>query len=134
MPVNHARSTNDFENCKYHNCYLLKIYLVKEFPYHHFHESKRNLMTLRFYGVCVLIHVNLSNHNHKTRLVTNPNSYGLNLCNLNLLPPGSTRACHCFQVVLQPIENSKNTYAKPTLIGMGTEYVNTIGYEPQVVC
>ena len=91
-------------------------------------------MTLRFNGVFVLFHANLSNHNHKTRLVTNPDSYGLNLCNLNFLPPGSSRACHCFQVVVQHIENSKNSYAKPFLTGMGTEYVNTIGYKPQVVC
>ena len=54
--------------------------------------------------------------------------------NLNFLPPGSSRAYHCFQVVVQQIENSKNSYAKPTLTGMGTEYVNTIDYKPQIVC
>ena len=60
VPVNHTRSTNDFWKCKWHNWYLLKIYLVKAFPHHHFHESERNLMTLRFNSVWVPIHANLS--------------------------------------------------------------------------
>ena len=66
-----CRNHNRIWKCKYHNFYLLKIYLVKVFPHNHFHEFERNLMTLRFYGVCVPIHVNLSIpiYNHKTILL-----------------------------------------------------------------
>ena len=90
-------------------------------------------MTLRFNGVCVLIHVNCQNHSHKTRIMTNPNSYGLNsiLISCHLAAQGPAIASKLF---VQHFENSKNSYAKPTLTGMGTEYVNTIGYKPQVVC
>ena len=51
-------------------------------------------MTLRFTGVCVLIHVNCQNHSHKTRIMTNPNSYGLNsiLISCHLAAQGPTIA------------------------------------------
>ena len=104
-----CRNHNWIWECKYHNCYLVKIYLLKAFPHHHFHESKRNLMTLRFYGVCVPIHVNLSNHNQKTRLVTNPNSYGLNLCSHNFLPFLIIRTMKRDVVIIIEFENTINT-------------------------
>ena len=54
-------------------------------------------MTLRFYGVCVPIHVNLL----KLKFTTNSNSYGPNFLNLDFLPYGNTAAHHVFQVVKQ---------------------------------
>ena len=54
-------------------------------------------MTLRFNGVYVPIHVNLS----KPKFVTNPNSYGPNFLNIDFLSYGNTSAHHVFQVVKQ---------------------------------
>ena len=84
----------EFENTIFTIAIFLKSLLVKAFPYSHFHEGG-NLMTLRFYGVCVPIHVNLP----KPRFATNPNSYGLNFLNLDFLPYANTSAHHVFQVV-----------------------------------
>ena len=84
-----CRNHNRIWEYNFHNCYLLNA-----FPHSHFHEGG-NLMTLRFYGVWVPIHVNLP----KPRFATNPNSYGLNFLNLDFLPYGNTSAHHVFQVV-----------------------------------
>ena len=73
------------------------------FLHNHFHELERNLLPLRFLWCmwsypCEIV---ISNHYHKTRFMTNLNSYGLNLLILNFFPSGSTRAYECFQVIEQ---------------------------------
>ena len=47
----------EFENTISTIAIFLKSLLVKAFPHSHFHEGGI-LITLRFYGVCVPIHVN----------------------------------------------------------------------------
>lgn len=84
----------EFENTISIIAIFLKSLLVKAFAHSHFHEGG-NLMTLRFCGVGVPIHVNLP----KPKFATNPNSYGLNFLNLDFLPHGNTSAHHVFQVV-----------------------------------